>query len=170
MGVYVVEMGGAWWRWWIFEMSIFYFAENYSQQDFRCSFLQQMVQLTAPSGNLPLSKRIWSSGWHKLPFKTNLWGDWGEVSTYINPCRSCSSLRLLQDVLWRTVRCSSCLWKRRCMAMTPVMQSCGKWFVWIMMLGLGWGNGTDTQRGWNILCLKRMSSLLILNAFAWLNV
>lgn len=97
-------------------------------------------------------------------------GDWGEVSTYINPCRSCLSLRLLQDVLWQTVRCSSCLWKRCCTAMTPLMQLCGKWFVWIMMLELGWGNGTDTQQGWNILCLKRMSSLLILNAFAWLNV
>jgi len=146
MGVYVVEMGGdcACWRWWIFEMSIFYFAENYSQQDFRCSFLQQMVQFTAPSGNLPLSIRIWSSGWHKLPSKMNLWGDWGEVSTYINPCRSCSFLRLLQEVLWQTVRCSPCLWKRCCTAMTPLMQLCGKWFLWIMMLGLGRRGGTDT--------------------------
>lgn len=66
------------WRtcWWIFDMSFFYFAETYSQQDFWCSFLQQMVQFTAPSGNMPLSKRIWSSGWHKLLLKWICEGIW----------------------------------------------------------------------------------------------
>lgn len=61
--------------WWILDMPFFYFAENYSQQDFWCSFLQQMVQFTAPSGNMPLSKSIWSACWQMLSFKMNLWGD-----------------------------------------------------------------------------------------------
>lgn len=97
--------------WWIYDMSFFYFAETYSQQDFWCSFLQQMVQFTAPSGNMPLSKRTWSSGWHILPFKVNLWGDLRVLSICISPTRSCWSLRLLQDILWQTLGCSCCSWK-----------------------------------------------------------
>lgn len=109
MVVYMLETEGHCTCWWIFEISIFYFAENYSQQDFKCSFLQQMVQFTASSGNLPLSKRIWSSSWHMLPFEMNLWGVWGELSTCVYPCVGHADLRWLQDILWQTVRCNWCL-------------------------------------------------------------
>lgn len=117
-----------WWRcWWIFDVSIFHFAENYSQQDFWCSFLQQMVQFTAPSGNMSLSKRIWCSGWHGLPFKMNLWGNLRVLSTCVSPTRSCWSLRLLQDILWQTVRCSCCSWRGSysCDSSNAVVPLCG---------------------------------------------
>lgn len=99
MVFYMVETEGHCKYWWIFEISIFYFAENYSQQDFKCSFLQQMVQFTAPSGNLPLSERIWNSGWCMIPFKMNLWG---ELPTCVYLCVGHADLRWLQDILWQT--------------------------------------------------------------------
>lgn len=124
---------------WIFDLSFFYFAETYSQQDFWCSFLQQMVQFTASSGNMPLSKRIWSSGWHMLPFKMNLWGNPRVLLTCTSPARSCWSLGLLQDILWQTLGCSCYSWRSlySCSASNAVVPLiCQGWILWLDPLHL----------------------------------
>lgn len=56
------------------------------------------------------------------------------LSTCISPTRSCWSLRLLQDILWQTVRCSCCSWRGwySCDSFNAVVPLCGLSGVVIM--------------------------------------